>query len=68
MSSVPVVTITGRGSGWTILGIQEMDRKVSTHPLYRALRLDKMILAGLEANFASPHGRSQPSTLPVWSI
>ena len=50
-----------------IVGRKEWIEKCRRHPLYRALRLDKMILAGLEATLQMHlEGRGQET--PVWTF
>ena len=48
-----------------ILGRKKWIDKCRKHPLYRALRLDKMILAGLEATLQL-HIEGRSHELPVW--
>lgn len=48
-----------------ILGRKKWIDKCRKHPLYRALRLDKMILAGLEATLQF-HIEGRSHELPVW--
>lgn len=48
-----------------IVGRADLIEQCRRHPLYRALRLDKMILAGLEATLQI-HLEGRASDLPVW--
>ena len=48
-----------------ILGRKKWIDKCRKHPLYRALRLDKIILAGLEATLQL-HIEGRSNELPVW--
>lgn len=48
-----------------IIGKQKWIEKCRKHPLYRALRLDKTILAGLEATLQM-HLEGRQQEIPVW--
>ena len=48
-----------------LLGRADLVRRCATHPLARALRLDKLRLAGLVATLEQ-HARGASSDIPVW--
>ena len=49
-----------------IVGSAKWVQACRSHPLYRAFRLDKMMLAGLEATLQI-HVEGRAATLPVWT-
>ena len=50
-----------------IVGRRQWIEQCRRHPLYRALRLDKMLLAGLEATLQM-HIEGRSNELPVWAF
>ncbi|HZB97947.1 MAG TPA: hypothetical protein VE219_05055, partial [Candidatus Sulfotelmatobacter sp.] len=49
-----------------ILGRGDLLRSIATHPLARAVRPDKLVLAALSATLLAYIRGDAPSTLPVW--
>ncbi len=50
-----------------VLGMDDLVQRLRTHPIARAVRVDKMQIAALEAVLAS-HARDHQAEIPVWRM
>jgi L-seryl-tRNA(Ser) seleniumtransferase len=51
-----------------ILGKRELISRIATHPLMRAIRIDKLTLAGLETTLGHYQRHEAPERIPIWRM
>ncbi|HEU5199720.1 MAG TPA: L-seryl-tRNA(Sec) selenium transferase [Ktedonobacterales bacterium] len=51
-----------------ILGKSELIQRISKHPLMRAIRIDKLTLAALEATLRHYQAQEAPERIPIWRM